>query len=279
MGAWPYLVGGMRARRTSTEGWAGKLSREEERLARFVLAEIAARGPLTSDDIEHDARALTAWNSGARQVKVVLEKLLLHGRVLITTRRRFRRVYDLPERVLPAAVLSAPEPTRAETQRWSVLTKLRQLRLVRLSRADAKLVADAIQPVRIGAEGAPVYCLREDAEVFERIDGESAASTPMPGRENDVRLLAPLDPLVYDRELARRIWDFDYTWEVYTPPAKRVRGYYALPVLAGTDIVGHVDPKAERETGRLRVVGRRVRRGVASAPAVRELAVFLGLEA
>jgi uncharacterized protein YcaQ len=77
----------------------------------------------------------------------------------------------------------------------------------------------------------------------------------------DALLLAPLDPLIYDRKLTLRLWGFDYVWEVYTPPARRKRGYYALPVLAGTEIVGHVDPKADRERRRLVVVSREVRRG------------------
>ena len=66
--------------------------------------------------------------------------------------------------------------------------------------------------------------------------------------------------------------------EVYTPAAKRTRGYYALPILSGHDFVGHIDPKADREARKLRVVSRRVRRGHIVAPAVRELARFLGLK-
>jgi uncharacterized protein YcaQ len=86
-----------------------------------------------------------------------------------------------------------------------------------------------------------------------------------------------LDPLIYDRRLTQRLWDFDYTWEVYTPAHKRTRGYYALPVLAGDQLVGHVDPKADRPRRRLIVVSRRLRRGHQAAAAVRELAQFLGL--
>ncbi|HEX2099460.1 MAG TPA: crosslink repair DNA glycosylase YcaQ family protein, partial [Candidatus Synoicihabitans sp.] len=91
------------------------------------------------------------------------------------------------------------------------------------------------------------------------------------------RLIAPLDPVVYDRSLTRRLWDFDYTWEVYTPPAKRRRGYYALPLLAGAELVGDADLRANREAGRLEVVSRRVRRGYTSQSAVREVAAFLRL--
>ena len=90
-------------------------------------------------------------------------------------------------------------------------------------------------------------------------------------------LLAPLDPLIYDRRITQSLWGFDYTWEVYTPPARRKRGYYALPVLAGLEIVGHVDPKADREKRKLAVVSRRVRRGHRVAGAIDQLAAFLGL--
>jgi len=90
-------------------------------------------------------------------------------------------------------------------------------------------------------------------------------------------LLAPLDPLVYDREVSRMLWDFDYTWEVYTPPHKRVRGYYALPILSGHELVGHVDPKADREKKKLQILSRSVRRGHKVTGAVSELARWLSL--
>jgi uncharacterized protein YcaQ len=83
--------------------------------------------------------------------------------------------------------------------------------------------------------------------------------------------------MIYDRRVTRHIWGFDYTWEVYVPAPKRKRGYYALPVLSGTEFVGHVDLKADREMGRLGVVSRSVRRGHSTAPAIGGLARFLGL--
>ena len=84
--------------------------------------------------------------------------------------------------------------------------------------------------------------------------------------------------MIYDRRVAAALWDFDYTWEVYTPPHKRVRGYYALPVLAGTEIVGHVDPKADRAARKLIVQARSLRRGYSAAAPLRELALWLGLK-
>ena len=265
--AFPYLAPFMEERRGLRGAYRGRLSGDEERLARRVLAEIADRGALTADDIAHEGRALTAWGTRGRLVKTVLEKLFFHGRVLLATRRGFRRVYDLPERVLPAAALEAPRPAAQERARWLALLRLRQRRLVVLRRGELPLVEDLVHRVHI--EGCPPCAvLREDASLL--------ATEPDP-RPPPPRLLAPLDPLVYDRRLTGALWGFDYTWEVYTPPGRRVRGYYALPVLAGTRLAGHVDLEADRARGRLVVVSRRLERGVAVQPAVRALAAFLGL--
>jgi len=187
---------------------------------------------------------------------------------LIARRVGNRRYYDLPGRVLPAQVLSAPEPSVADTARWVALLKLRQRRLVTLTRAELHHVADMVQSIKI-EDCPPLYCLREDLRLLDEQDQREAS---------DVRVLAPLDPLIYDRRLTRRLWGYDYTWEVYTPPAKRVRGYYALPVLSGLELVGHIDPKADREKGKLLIVNRSIRRGTRIADAVRELARFLQLK-
>jgi uncharacterized protein YcaQ len=77
--------------------------------------------------------------------------------------------------------------------------------------------------------------------------------------------------------VTRLLWGFDYAWEAYVPAPKRKRGYYALPILSGAELVGHVDLKADRPGGRLDVVSRSVRRGHRASPAVRGLARFLGL--
>ncbi len=272
LAAWPHLQAHMRHRRSSPGGYGGRLATAEERLASRILAEIAQRGALGSDDIDHSSRATTAWGTHGRMVKIVFEKLLFHGRVLITRRAGFRRIYDLPERVLPPTILTATEPPAAETARWLVLLRVRQRRLAALGRREASLVADSVAEVAV--DGCPpLVCLRDDLPLLAACaHPEAGPAAPPP-----VRLLAPLDPLIYDRKLTRRLWDFDYTWEVYTPPAQRRRGYYALPVLAGLELVGHVHPRADRGQGRLRIVSRAVRRGRTTAAAVCELARFLGL--
>ena len=128
-------------------------------------------------------------------------------------------------------------------------------------------------PEDVRVEGCPLLCcLRSDLPMLSEIENPKFKIEIQPPL-----LLAPLDPLIYDRRVTSALWNYDYTWEVYTPPARRQRGYYALPVLAGTDIVGHVDPKADREKRKLRVVSRSIRRGHRVAPAVATLARFLGL--
>jgi uncharacterized protein YcaQ len=268
--AWPHLLAQMRARQRRGGAWSGRLSPKQKKLAERLLAEIAARGPLSSDDFADTGRARAVWGA-ATQAKATLQKLFFHGRVLIARRdENNRRIYDLPERVLPAATLALPEPSSEETARWETLLKLRQRRLCTLKRTELPLVADLVQPIAV-ENCPPLYCLKSDTALLDEIQ------IPNP-ETRSLLLLAPLDPLIYDRRVTATLWDFDYTWEAYTPPAKRVRGHYSLPILAGTELIGHVDPKADRVAGRLRVDARSVKRGHRSADAVRALARWLSLK-
>lgn len=267
--AWPHLLTAMQARARQSGAWSGRLTPRERELAGRILGEIGRRGPLSSEHIDDDRRGRRVWGSSTL-AKTTLQKLFFHGRVLIARRENNRRLYDLPERVLPARVLAMKPPAADDTARWLVLTKLRQRRLVMLKRDELPRVEGDVQPVKV--PGCPVlYCLRADVPLIER------ASAVLPNAPERRQLLAPLDPLIYDRRVTRALWQFDYTWEVYTPAHKRVRGHYSLPVLAGTELVGHVDPKADRPHRKLLLVGKKLRRGHAAAGALKELAAFLGL--
>lgn len=271
--AWPHLLGQMRARTRRGGAWSGRLSPKQKQLAGHLLAEIAARGPLCSEDFAGTGRSRAVWGS-ATVAKATLQKLFFHGRLLIARRSDDnRRYYDLPERVLPAGILRLPEPSAAETACWEVLLKLRQRRLVLLKRTELPLVADLVQPVLI--DDCPLlHCLKSDVPLLAELENRESK---IDNSQDGALLLAPLDPVIYDRRVTSTLWKFDYTWEAYTPPAKRVRGYYALPVLAGTEIVGHVDPKADRVAGRLRVAARRLARPHRLRDVTAELARFLGL--
>jgi uncharacterized protein len=254
--AWPHLHAAMHARTKVASRWMGRLTPREKELAALIMERFAVEGGLGPEAFADERKGRKVWGA-ATLAKSTLQKLFFHGRLLISGRQNNRRLYDLPERVLPAAVLAAPESSPAEIQRWLALTRLRQHRLVALKKADLSAVGDLVQAVEI--EGCPkLYGL------------------PPPPHAGPL-LLAPLDPIIYDRRVTRELWGFDYTWEVYTPAPKRKRGYYALPVLSGTELVGHVDLKADREKRRLGVVSRSVRRGHVTVPAIRMLARFLGL--
>ncbi len=281
LGAWPHLLATMHRRTKNAGAWSGRLTPREKVLTEHLLAEIASRGPLGSEDFEDDRTARRVWGA-AKLVKATLQKLFFHGRLLIAQRVNHRRRYDLPERVLPASILDLAEPSPEETRRWLAQLKLRQRRLSALKKAELRAVADDVQLITISNLPAktrcpPLYCLRGDVPQLEALQSNPLSCDP--ASRPELKLLAPLDPLIYDRRVTSALWSFDYTWEVYTPPAKRVRGYYALPVLAGTELVGHIDAKAERAESRLRIVSRRGRREHPVSSALQDFARWLGLRA
>ena len=102
-----------------------------------------------------------------------------------------------------------------------------------------------IQPVRVEGLRQTLYMLRADLPLMEAVLGGQA----------DVRarleFLAPLDPMLWDRKLIEAIWGFHYSWEIYTPAAKREYGYYVLPMLFGDQLIGRIEPAVDRQAGRL----------------------------
>jgi uncharacterized protein YcaQ len=271
--AWPHLQRSMHARTRTDSAWSGKLTPVEVKLGKSLLARMAAEGPLCSQDIQSQGKAKThAWDS-TTIAKSTLQKLFFHGRVLIARREANRRYYHLPEHVLPASILNAPMPTEADTTRWLALLKLRQRRLAMLKAAEFRAIADEVVPIAVNDAPVPrLHVLHGDVAVLERAASASRA-------ECKPLLLAPLDPIIYDRRLAEGLWNFDYRWEVYVPPHKRLRGYYALPLLHGHRFIGHADLKADRSAGVLQVVSQESSSTAHARTAIKSIAAFLGLAA
>ncbi|WP_187273696.1 crosslink repair DNA glycosylase YcaQ family protein [Methylobacterium sp. WL8] len=228
------------------EPFAGERRNEAE----AVLARIAADGPLAASDLA-ETRAgsgMWAWSAG----KHALEWLFWAGLVAATHRRgSFERVYDLPERVLPRAVLARPTPTGADARRDLISHAARALGVAtaqdlrdyyRLSPADAdrpiaELVEDGtLVPAEVRGWRRQAY-LHRDARPGRRLDGAA--------------LLSPFDPLVWHRPRTERLFGFRYRLEIYTPAHKREHGYYVLPFLMDGALVARVDLKADRKRGRL----------------------------
>nr|WP_246414628.1 crosslink repair DNA glycosylase YcaQ family protein [Microbacterium thalassium] len=230
------------------DGWF----RRHREIVDWVLGELAERGPLRPAQIEHDAKQARRgpwWDWDV--VKQALELLWMFGDVAIAGRRGFERRYALAADVIPHEVLDAPAP-RADAIRelvsragaaYGVATasdladywRLRDRRAVTTAIGELE-DAGMLQPVEVEgwvSAGRPARAwLHRDAVVPRRVDA--------------VALLTPFDPMVWFRDRAQRLFDFDYRIEIYTPAAKRRFGYYSLPVLVGDDIVGRIDLKADR---------------------------------
>ena len=227
--------------------FAGERAAEAE----AVLARIAAEGPMAASDFEDKAKG--GW-WGWSHSKAALEFLFYAGRITTAMRRNsFERVYDLPARVLPASVLDAPTPSERDAQRalieraaraMGVATALDLRDYFRLSPGEAapriaELVeAGTLIPAAVEGWRQPAF-LHAEARRPRRIEAQA--------------LLAPFDPLIWERSRTERLFGLRYRIEIYTPADKRVHGYYVLPFLLGDRIVARVDLKADRKAGLLRV--------------------------
>jgi uncharacterized protein YcaQ len=247
------------------------LARERPDFIASVLDEVAARGPLSASGLAEGPRGKSAW-WGWSEGKLALEYLFWSGAVTTATRRNFERVYDLPERVLPAAVMATPTPSEPDAIRQLLLIAARALGIAtagdlrdyfRLDPADAyprlaELVeAGALEPVTVEGWKQPAY-LDPEARRPRRVEARA--------------LVSPFDPLVWERARTERLFDFRYRIEIYTPAHKREHGYYVLPFLLGERLAARVDLKAERAERTLEVRAAHAEPGTDETETARALA-------
>lgn len=238
-----HFAPAMARRRGKYTRW-GALTAEEETVAAAIYDLLdGAEGPLRTRDAgaEH-GHTTSGWGTRTRLMAHVADKLWLHGRLGIARRENFERSFDRIERLFPAEVLDAPLSDEAEERRHLAHKRLRAKRLFRAGREDtAVLGPGAFVPVKVEGVRRPWQVLTEDADALRAAEDADVGDA--------VHLLAPLDPLVYDRQRTLDLFGFEYTWEVYTPAAKRRWGYYVLPILRGDELIGRVDPKIDRRSG------------------------------
>ena len=251
--------------------WYGPFIDEQPALAAEVLAAVRERGPLGSKDFE-GAGSGGMWNW--KPAKRMLDALWTAGELAVAGRSGFQKLYDLTERVIPAAALALPVPGEEEWLRtlalravagrgaltavgikehWRLEGGARRLQ----PHLDALVAAGALLRLAVEDGGAPVY-LSADAEL-----------DPDPPR--GAHLLSPFDNLLWDRPFAERVLGFDHLIEVYKREHERRYGYYVLPLLWRDRLVGRCDLKAERNDalgGTLRLKAFHPERGVRASQAL-----------
>lgn len=271
-----------RQRRYETDGVWGQATRlraEHPGFLDVVLDAIAQLGPSSAGDVE---KALAAPGRGVAGwwewsiTKVACEHLFAVGAIGVTGRRGFERIYDLTERVLPPSVRAASTPAEADAKRELVALAARahgvgtagdladyyRMSTTDTRRALADLVEDGrVRPVTVAGWDQPAF-LHAQARVPRSVGGAA--------------LLSPFDPLVWRRERTERLFGMHYRIEIYTPAAKRVYGYYVLPLLVGDRLAGRLDLKADRATGRLLVQAAWVEPGADPATTAAAAAAELG---
>ncbi|MCO6056839.1 winged helix-turn-helix domain-containing protein [Pseudomonas sp. MOB-449] len=242
-------------RAASGQGIYQQLARfgvERQDVIQRVLQAVREQGALGAGALStREERAGPWWDWSAE--KHAMEWLFAAGEVTVAGRRGFERLYDLPERVIPADILNQPEPTEADAQRQLLLrataalgvATARDLRdYYRLDAADsqarlAELVEEgAVSPVQVDGWKQLAYCLG-DLSVPRKIRASA--------------LLSPFDSLIWERARTERLFDFRYRLEIYTPQPKRQYGYYVLPFLHDERLAARVDLRAERAQDRLAV--------------------------
>ena len=263
------------ARLEGTYAGLAAFARDNRAYVEATYAQVVARGPITAAELAEPGRRSGSW-WGWHDGKAALEHLFWAGRLTTASRRGFERVYDLPERVLPRQVLELPTPPENDAIRallrhaalaLGVATAADLRDYFRLKPADAlprlaELVEEGtLLPVTVEGWRQPAFL---------------AAGASLPRRVAARCLIAPFDPLIWERDRAERLFGFRYRLEIYTPAPRRVFGYYVLPLLLGDRLVARVDLKAARTEGVLDVLAAHLEPAVDQGEVAEALAVELG---
>ena len=248
-----YPAFGFRRIEYKTHPWWGDLLTEHRALANQLVRQIEVDGPVRSLDLE--GKSVSGWWD-TKLTKRIAEALWSAGELAIRERKNFQRSYDLVERVIPQETLNRECTTEeaiellllkaldghgwATTGTLAATWRLSNKRPQITGALDRLVESGQVVPCVLSTKSRDFdgWIRTRDAE---RID---AADKLRPRTDNGV-LLSPFDPVLWDRKRVSQLFDFEQVLEIYKPKVQRVHGYYAMPILAGTRLIGRVDLKAD----------------------------------
>ena len=235
-----------------------------------VRARVAEHGPTTAKMLNISGEAEWGFGTGnwgsPNPGRVALEAMLAWGELVVANKNKGVKAYDFTVKLLPDEIVSRPDPhaTDGAYIEWRVLRRVTSAGLIKKGRSNVWMFSTEFTPrersaavyrllrggrlLEIGVEGLKqtYYACAED---WERYAAEGCEP------DGGLRFIAPLDNLMWDKQLIRELFDFDYHWEVYEPPHKRKFGYYVTPILAGDGFIGRAEPVFKKGDEAMRVKG------------------------
>lgn len=221
----------------------------DPKLQRFILDKIKAEGSVQAKDFEHKGAKKGGWWEW-KPAKTALEHLFMKGELMVVKREGFRKVYDIPERVLPKGVdVSKPSPeeyfrhlvlSTIEALGLASLDDITHLRSAKVKTEVKKAIATLVEEKKVVA----VKCKSIDDMYYST---ETILQHDIGNPKKRCFILSPFDNSVIRRKRLEKLFGYDYTIECYVPEPKRKYGYFCLPLLYGTDFIGRMDCKTDRK--------------------------------
>ena len=266
---WPYFSGYRERSKAHGQTFAGIPELEMQ-----AVSYIREHGPVSSDTLPiegtifwHSSMHWSGnWDKESQAARSVLEQLYTDGVLLIHHKTGSRKYYDLAEKYLESGLLEAGNPCQDEAAFlcWRIKRRIGAAGLLWNRRSDAFIGIEMsneqrteafdnlekegmILPVQVEGIRSLLYMLSEDMPIMETVLRGEADLKPR------LEFLAPLDPMLWDRRLIEALWNYHYSWEIYTPAAKRKYGYYVLPMVYGEELIGRIEAAADRKTSTLNV--------------------------
>jgi uncharacterized protein YcaQ len=254
------------------QAWSG-INGKRKAFIDAVYHEVAARGPLAAGELANGGKSKGPW-WGWSDGKEALELLFSQGRLAIAGRRKFERLYDLPERVLPRATLEAPAVPPTEAKKALLVRAARAMGIgtakdiAQYFHIDAWWDRSTLNGRRAPSKMNVLFEELVEERRLERVhvEGWKHPAFVVPGARipesiDAASIVSPFDPLLWERKWTRAVFGFEYQIEIYVPPPHRIYGYYVLPFLLGDRFAARVDLKADRRTSTLIVHAAYLERG------------------